>query len=94
MNLFNWELIIKEAYENRDRTRLGLAANLQCEAAEVAELMVKFDWYGKTYDIDHLVSEAGDVLNFLTAILQSHNRTLEDALENNESKLRSRGWIK
>jgi len=93
MNINRWEAIIKEAYRTQDRTNIWLSAALQCEASELADLVVKSDGYGIPYDLEKVRSEAGDVLNFLTAFLQAHGLTLEDAMKHNTRKLYARGWI-
>lgn len=89
-----WEKIVKKAYLHTSRTDLWLVACLMQEAGELAELVIKRDGYKKKYRRIELLSEAGDVLNFLTAILQSHELTIEDAMKHNAAKLRERGWIK
>lgn len=94
MNIQEFEDKILEAYVKQDRSKLWLSACLMQEAGELAELEIKFDGYGKVYELQKVVDEAGDVLNFLTAILQSHGLSLEDAMEYNISKLKTRGWIK
>lgn len=93
MILYRWEQIIESAYKDRNRSNLWLTSALQCETSELAELVVKSDGYGVPYDKEQICSEAGDVLNFLTAILQANNLTLEDAMKHNTKKLYARGWI-
>ena len=85
--------IIKEAYQDTGRSDIWLACALQVEAAELAELIMKKHGYGTPFDQDDLKSEAGDVLNFVGAILWKHGLTIEDAMKSNEQKLRKRGWI-
>ncbi len=93
MDTYTFEKIITEAYLFRNRDLLGGVTNLQCEASELAELVVKNQWYGKEYSKQDVLSEAGDVLNFLTFILQEHGLTLHQAMSNNCDKLKTRGWI-
>ncbi len=86
---------IKEAYSHgQPRDLMGMLVGLQCEVAELAELHHKAEWYGKTYDLNRIRSEAGDILNFLTIIIQQYNFTLEDIMQDNLYKLKGRGWIK
>lgn len=93
MDLLVFERLIKNAYEGRNRDLLGMCTNLQCEASELAELIIKKQWYNKKYTDNDICSEAGDILNFLSIILQEHHLTLEDAMENNITKLKLRGWL-
>lgn len=93
-NFTKWEETIQEAYKDTGRSNLWLAACLMQESGELAEFIIKKDGYRKIYNPQGILSEAGDVLNFLTAILQTHGYTLEDAIENNTKKLRERGWIR
>lgn len=87
---------IKEAYKDvqGDRSLLWLCSNLMREASELAEHQIKFDGYGKVYSPAEILSEAGDVLNFLAAILLKFNLSLEDAMVDNINKLKERRWIK
>lgn len=94
MTPIKFEGYIKEAYEGRNRNVIQATGMLQCEAAELAELYLKEYWYNKEFTREDVVSEAGDILNFLTFILQFHNLTLEDAMLNNVLKLKERGWVK
>jgi len=94
MNFEEFEELILEAYENRCRSDLWLTACLMQEAGELSENIIKYVGYNKKYTKDAIISEAGDILNFLTAILQSHNLCLEDAMKDNIIKLKARGWIK
>ena len=93
MNINEFEELIYRSYEGRHRTDLWLACALQVEASELAEHIMKFEGYKKLYDRESIESEAGDILNFLTAILQSHNIKLEDVMMNNSKKLKDRGWV-
>lgn len=81
------------AYQGRGRDIAEAAALLSVEAGELTELFLKERWYGKRFDNENILSEAGDILNFLTFILLEHNMTLTDAMENNMKKLKDRGWI-
>lgn len=84
---------ILTAYLGRDRDVLEATAMLQIEASELSELFLKKKWYNKEFTEEELLSEAGDVLNFLTFILLQNNLTLTDAMCNNIQKLKNRGWI-
>ena len=103
VTITEFEDYIEKAYKKRydesnnqaEETALlmGMAVGLQCEAAELAELVHKENWYNKKYTQQDVASEAGDVLNFLTVILQYHGLTLKDAIENNVDKLIDRKWV-
>lgn len=92
--LTDWEKDIQKSYRGRNRSKLWLVSCLMQEAGELAELVIKKDGYNKPYTRVELLSEAGDVINFLTAVLQDHDLTVEDAIKHNSAKLRERGWIK
>lgn len=85
--------VIERAYKDTGRSDLWLACALQIEAAELADLIMKKHGYQKEYSDEELLSEAGDTINFLAALLWKHGYTLEDAMRNNEAKLKERGWI-
>lgn len=40
-----------------------------------------------------VTGEAGDILNFLTVMLQQHGLSLEHAMRNNMIKLHNREWL-
>lgn len=67
-------------------------ASLMVEAAELVDLFVKPRLRGddKTIDREKIVSEAGDVLWNLAALLQDEGITLEEVAEYNINKLSSR----
>lgn len=67
-------------------------ASVVIEAAELSDLACKPILRGdnKTIDRSEVISEAGDVLWNLAAILSSQNITLEEVAEYNVEKLRSR----
>lgn len=86
--------IIRSVYQNRYRNVLEASAHLQVEASELSELFLKRKWYNKEFSNQDLLSEAGDILNFLTYILDSNGLSLEEAMINNKQKLIDRGYIK
>lgn len=88
-----WENAIIKAYLGRNRDVIEATGHLQCECAELAELFLKQKWYNKQFTNEELLSEAGDILNFLTYILQSKGLNLSQAMDNNLQKLRERSWI-
>lgn len=94
MNSKAYQRMIIEVYSDRKRDVLEAAAHLQVEAGELAELFLKRKWYKRKFNDNDLLSEAGDVLNFLTYILSYHDLTLEDAMDSNIYKLKERGWLK
>lgn len=91
--LDEFQKTIKEAYKDRNRDVIEATGMLQCEAAELAEIFLKAKWYNKNISRNQIISEAGDILNFLVFILQSQGLTLEQAMENNIHKLKERGWL-
>ena len=94
MNNYEFEQYIQESYKTGNRSKLWLAVNVSCEAAELAELIVKEEGYNREYTDEQVLSEAGDVINFVTALLHKHGLTLSEAMDNNIVKLKTRGWIK
>ncbi len=60
------------------------------EAGELADAIKKHTIYGKKLDIDNVLEEAGDLLFALVGILDSLGLSLEDAIEHNTGKLKSR----
>ncbi len=93
MTLEEFDECITEVYLNRNRNVLEATAMLQIEASELSELYLKDKWYNKKFTDNDLLSEAGDILNFLTYILSTRDLSLEQAMENNISKLIERGWL-
>lgn len=64
---------------------LGMA-----EAGELQNIVKKDVFYGKTCVEDDILSEAGDVMFYLTWLLDEYKLTLEDAIHHNIHKLSSR----
>ncbi len=72
-------------------TALGLAG----ETGEVVELVKKIVFHDKDIDVSKLVLEMGDVLWYLTAMCLVINVDMEQVVDANVAKLRSRhpkGW--
>lgn len=84
---------IKKSYQDRERDVGEAACMLQLEAGELAELYLKRKWYKKDFTRTQLISEAGDILNFLIFILNFEKITIEECCENNITKLKNRGWL-
>lgn len=96
MNTREYARCVREAHiarQDQHENVLWLSACLMQEAGELAEHIIKYVGYNKDYTVDSIVSEAGDVLNFLTAILNAHNLTLKDVMVDNVKKLKRRGWL-
>ena len=73
--------------QRRNHALLGLTMEL----GELADLHVKPQHYGATVAAQHeVIDEAGDVLWFLTMLLEEWGATLEEAMAANVAKLRAR----
>lgn len=60
------------------------------EGGEVEDILKKHVFHGKPLDVNHLFEEIGDVLWYLDRMLWLMGRTLEEVMEANVAKLRSR----
>lgn len=85
--------MIKKAYKGRNRDVVEASSMLQIEASELSELYLKKKWYNKQFKKQDILSEAGDILNFLTFVLQFEGLTLEQAMQANKQKLIMREWL-
>lgn len=68
---------------------LGLAG----EAGEVADIIKKSQYKGRTLDVPHLKEELGDALWYLTAIASRFGWSLRDLADDNVSKLENRRGV-
>lgn len=93
MNIKSYTEHVQDAYKHTNRSVLEASAMLQIEASELSELFLKGKWYGKVFNCEQILSEAGDILNFLTFILSECGLSLEQAMDNNIIKLKDREWI-
>jgi len=76
----------------RLRTELAMrlthyALGLSTESAEIADLVKKQIIYGRPFDASKFVDEAGDVLWYLSRMLNAVGSSLEEAAEKNAAKL-------
>jgi len=63
---------------------------LSTEVGELNDLIKKFLFYGKKVEITHVVEECGDILWYLSGMLDAVGSTLEEAMEKNIAKLQVR----
>ena len=73
-----------------DIDRLHMAMGIAGEAGEVADLIKKVVFNGKQVAPAEVLAECGDVLFYMVGLLMSYGWTIEDALDNNIAKLRTR----
>jgi len=89
-------MTFKEYQEEARKTRqpnAGMAyfaAKLPCEAAEVAEPIVKNQFHGKPLDRKAVGKELGDLMWYMSQIADELGFTLEEIAEENIAKLRER----
>lgn len=67
-----------------------LAGKLMCEAAEVAEPILKLRYHGKLLSVNETVAELGDVLWYAAALAEKVGVSLGDVAQANINKLRQR----
>lgn len=67
-----------------------LAGKLMCEAAEVAEPLLKRHYHGKALDRAALMHELGDTLWYLATLADLMGWSLDDVAAANVAKLRAR----
>lgn len=65
---------------------LGLAG----EAGEVANIVKKAVFHGKTLDREHLRDELGDVFWYFTLLCDGANLSLQEIIETNNQKMQTR----
>lgn len=93
LRLETYQRDVKEVHSKQNRTDPQLATWLMTEAAEVADLIHKNDVYNRSFSVEELLSELGDVLHFVTIIGQRYGFSLIDIMEDNVDKLIERGWL-
>lgn len=77
-----------------DRNRLlNAAVGISCESGELLNLVKKMVFYDRPVANTNLIEELGDVLFYLTWILNELNVSLEDIVKYNVAKLELR-WGK
>ena len=69
---------------------LHAAMGLASEAGEILDNVKAHLFYDKPLDEVNLVEEAGDILWFLSLLLQQQGLTIEDAVAGNRAKLAKR----
>ena len=67
-------------------TCLGLAG----EMGELLGLIKKREFYGKSISKDRIKDESGDLLFYLTGLLIKENLSIEEIMDFNNEKLRTR----
>lgn len=75
-----------EPIRHIEHAAMGLAS----EAGEILDNVKAHIFYGKPLDVINLVEEAGDILWFLSLLLQQEGLTIEDAVKGNRAKLNAR----
>ena len=60
------------------------------EAGELVDCVKKVLYHGHEYDRGKVIAEAGDVLWYLTALLNKADISLEEVVNYNKAKLRKR----
>ena len=63
---------------------------LQTEVGELADAFKKHQFYGKELDRDNVIEEAGDVVFYLTGLLNGLGLTMDQVLARNVNKLAKR----
>ena len=83
------EEIMKHATAN-DLDVLHMAIGMVGEAGEVTELVKKDVFNKRQIPSIEMLKECGDVLFYMAGLLDSYGWSIEDALDQNVSKLRTR----
>jgi len=78
--------IISELFPE-DAHRIHMAMGVAGEAGELLDTIKKSSIYRKPYDVDNIIEECGDILFYVTGMLNSFGATLEDAMRANIDKL-------
>ena len=69
---------------------LHMAVGVSGEAGELLDVVKKHCVYQKQIDIPHIIEEAGDILFYLTGLLNELDLSLEDCINANREKLSRR----
>jgi NTP pyrophosphatase (non-canonical NTP hydrolase) len=69
---------------------LHMAVGVSGEAGELLDAIKKHCVYQKQINIDNVIEEAGDILFYLTGLLNDLNISLEDCIKANMNKLSKR----
>lgn len=73
-----------------ESSKVGAALGLTGEAGEVAELVKKDIFHGKTPERDRMVEELGDVLFYWVRLTQEYGITFREVMRYNKEKLEKR----
>lgn len=79
----NDSMSVRELYSN---WALGITG----EAGEVADIVKKYLYHGKSLDLNHLEEEIGDTLYYLQALCNLVGLTFGDCTQKNADKLKKR----
>jgi NTP pyrophosphatase (non-canonical NTP hydrolase) len=69
---------------------LHMAVGVSGEAGELLDTVKKHCVYQKQLDINNVIEEAGDILFYLTGLLNELGLTINDCMESNVAKLSKR----
>lgn len=70
--------------------KLHMAIGIAGEAGEVVDIIKKHSFNNKDVEPAEVLKECGDVLFYLAGLLDTYGWTIDDALSQNISKLRTR----
>ena len=66
------------------------ATGIAGESGELLDIVKKIVAYDKPLDKDKLLDEAGDVIHYVAQLLNVLGLTIDDAIDNNKTKLKKR----
>lgn len=69
---------------------LEAALGIAGEAGEVADIIKKYVYYGKSLDLEHLREELGDTFHYLVRIAYHYGFSVQDLADHNVHKLEGR----
>lgn len=90
VNDFDVYQVAAQKTEPQGLTLTNAVLGLCGEAGEVAELLKKVHYHGKTWDNDDMAKELGDMLWYLSAAARCCGTTLADIARLNVEKLKAR----
>ena len=77
-------------HKNQLDRQLHASIGLASEGGELLDAVNKTWTYGKPMDMENVLEECGDAMFYVTAMLISSGFTLEQAMDHNYNKLKSR----
>lgn len=86
----NFEIVAGRLTHPTAMRLLHASIGIETEGGEIADVLKKHIFYGKPVDAVNVVEEAGDLLWYISVLLDAVGSNFDEAMSKNISKLRAR----